>query len=177
MQAIDLVICGSRPGGQGLSSRLGALRACGVDAPVLVIDSHDLPAVREAALCGVAGYIHRRDGVGAFVDAVRKVRVGQNVGLDRREDDADGCSARDEHLTPRECSVLLLLERGLRGKQIAVEMGISESTAWSHARHVFAKLGVHSRGEAVYEARRRGLLDLLHAGARVVPVDPANAPG
>ena len=51
-----------------------------------------------------------------------------------------------------------LLESGLRFKQIARELSISEPTAKGYARDMFRKLGVSSRAEAVFEARRQGLI-------------------
>lgn len=62
------------------------------------------------------------------------------------------------HLTRRERDLLPLLESGLRFKQIARELSISEPTAKGYARDMFRKLGVSSRAEAVFEARRQGLL-------------------
>ena len=62
-------------------------------------------------------------------------------------------------LTRREGDLLGLLDRGLRFKQIAGELAISETTAKGYARSLFRKLGASSRAEAVFEARRRRLLD------------------
>jgi DNA-binding CsgD family transcriptional regulator len=62
------------------------------------------------------------------------------------------------HLTRRERELLPLLETGLRFKQIARELTISEPTAKGYARDMFRKLGVSSRAEAVFEARRQGLI-------------------
>jgi DNA-binding CsgD family transcriptional regulator len=62
------------------------------------------------------------------------------------------------HLTRRERELLPLLERGLRFKQIAGELAISEPTAKGYARDMFRKLGASSRAEAVFEARRLGLI-------------------
>jgi DNA-binding CsgD family transcriptional regulator len=61
-------------------------------------------------------------------------------------------------LSPRERELLAALEAGLRFKQIALAMGISEATAKTHGRHLFRKLDVTSRAEAVHVARARGLL-------------------
>jgi DNA-binding CsgD family transcriptional regulator len=62
------------------------------------------------------------------------------------------------HLSPRERELLPLLEGGLRFKQIARELSISEPTAKGYARDLFRKLAVSSRAEAVFEARRQGLI-------------------
>jgi LuxR family maltose regulon positive regulatory protein len=64
----------------------------------------------------------------------------------------------DPGLTPRERQLLGLLDEGLRFKQLARRLGISEATAKTHARHLFCKLGASSRAEAVHLARLRGLL-------------------
>jgi DNA-binding NarL/FixJ family response regulator len=61
-------------------------------------------------------------------------------------------------LTARERELLECLEEGLRFKQAAGRLGISEATAKTHARHLFRKLDVTSRAEAVHAARVRGLL-------------------
>ena len=63
-----------------------------------------------------------------------------------------------ELLTPREQQLLECLEEGLRFKQAARRLGISEATAKTHARHLFRKLGATSRAEAVHAARLHGLL-------------------
>ncbi|MGZ6682330.1 MAG: response regulator transcription factor [Solirubrobacteraceae bacterium] len=61
-------------------------------------------------------------------------------------------------LTARERELLDGLEQGLRFKQIARRLGISEATAKTHARNLFRKLDATSRAEAVHVARERGVL-------------------
>jgi DNA-binding NarL/FixJ family response regulator len=63
-----------------------------------------------------------------------------------------------EALTARELQLLECLDEGLRFKQAAARLGISEATAKTHARHLFRKLDATSRAEAVHAARVRGLL-------------------
>ena len=60
-------------------------------------------------------------------------------------------------LTARERQLLDGLEEGLRFKQVARRLGISEATAKTHARNLFRKLDATSRAEAVHAARERGL--------------------
>lgn len=61
-------------------------------------------------------------------------------------------------LTSRECEVLALVLRGWGAKQIAAELGITENTVWSHVKHIYAKLGVQSKQEAInlWEGRDKG---------------------
>ncbi len=61
-------------------------------------------------------------------------------------------------LTARERELLTSLEEGLRFKQIAQRLSISEATAKTHARNLFRKLDATSRAEAVHAARERGVL-------------------
>jgi LuxR family transcriptional regulator, maltose regulon positive regulatory protein len=53
---------------------------------------------------------------------------------------------------------LRLLESDLGGPDIARELSVSVNTVRTHTRHIYAKLGVSTRREAVREAARLGLL-------------------
>ncbi len=63
-----------------------------------------------------------------------------------------------EALTPRQHQVLVELARGASTDQIAASLGVARETVRNHVRGVLRALHVHSRLEAVAEARRRGLL-------------------
>jgi DNA-binding NarL/FixJ family response regulator len=74
-----------------------------------------------------------------------------------RLDDAESESG---DLTRRELSVLRLVACGLGNKEIASELGISTHTVKYHLASLLAKLGVHSRTEAVTIGLRKGLVPL-----------------
>ena len=61
-------------------------------------------------------------------------------------------------LTLREEEVLRLMAEGLRNKEIAARLGISERTATFHVGNVLSKLGADGRVEAIHLARQRGLI-------------------
>lgn len=61
-------------------------------------------------------------------------------------------------LTLREEEVLKLMDEGLRNKEIAARLGITERTATFHVGNVLAKLGADGRVEAIHFARKRGLI-------------------
>ncbi len=63
-------------------------------------------------------------------------------------------------LTPRELTTLRLMADGKANKEIANELDIAERTVKTHLGHLFEKLGVTSRTEAVKVATRRGLVRL-----------------
>ena len=61
-------------------------------------------------------------------------------------------------LSPRELQVLRLLDSALTGPEISQELFISQNTLRSHTKHIFTKLGVNSRPDAVSRAKEHGLL-------------------
>ncbi|MCM2251824.1 MAG: helix-turn-helix transcriptional regulator, partial [Ramlibacter sp.] len=61
-------------------------------------------------------------------------------------------------LSPREQEVLELIARGFSYADIARLKAVSVHTVQTHIKHLYAKLAVRSRGEAVFEATQLGLL-------------------
>lgn len=61
-------------------------------------------------------------------------------------------------LTPRERDILALVAEGLSYRYVGVRLGLAQQTVKSYMRDIIARLGVHSRHEAVVEARRQGIL-------------------
>lgn len=68
-------------------------------------------------------------------------------------------SLSDRLLTDREETVLQLLSRGYSYGELAKEMGVTINTIQSHIRGLYSKLEVHSKSEAIFEARQLGLLE------------------
>ncbi|WP_213952960.1 response regulator transcription factor [Variovorax sp. dw_954] len=66
-------------------------------------------------------------------------------------------------LSRREQEVLTLIARGFSYAEIARLQGLSVHTVQTHIKHLYGKLAVHSKNEAVFEAMRLGLLH--HPGA------------
>jgi len=62
-------------------------------------------------------------------------------------------------LTPRERQILDLLAAGLGPVEIGNELSISPKTVATHVEHIYAKLGVHTRAQAVASAFRLALVD------------------
>ena len=63
-------------------------------------------------------------------------------------------------LSPRERQIVELIAEGMRNKEIAAALGISEETVQVHMRHLFSKLGVKDRTAVLTVAARRGLIHL-----------------
>jgi LuxR family maltose regulon positive regulatory protein len=64
----------------------------------------------------------------------------------------------DEPLSAGELKVLGYLPSNLSTPEIAAELYLSPNTVRTHIRHIYAKLGAHTRSEAVDGARSLGLL-------------------
>ncbi|MCY1554911.1 Transcriptional regulatory protein ComA [compost metagenome] len=62
-------------------------------------------------------------------------------------------------LTPRERKILELVAQGLSNRNMAESLSISRLTVECHTKNIYRKLAVGSRTEAVYQARRHGLLN------------------
>ena len=65
-----------------------------------------------------------------------------------------------EQLTPREHDVLVLVADGLRNREVAERLGITEHTVKFHLAAIFGKLGAASRVEAVRRGFQLGLIQL-----------------
>lgn len=63
-----------------------------------------------------------------------------------------------EQLTPREMEVLDLIAQGLKNREIAERLVISEKTLGNHISNIFAKLQVNDRSQAILRALRSGLV-------------------
>jgi DNA-binding NarL/FixJ family response regulator len=67
-------------------------------------------------------------------------------------------------LTPREQQVLRLVEKGMKNREIARELGIRAGTVKIHLKHIFEKTGVRGRyGLAIFGMKDKGLLTLPSA--------------
>ena len=69
-------------------------------------------------------------------------------------------NAGEEDLSPREIEVLQLVARGQANKEIAAQLTITEATVKTHLAHIFQKLAVNDRTEAVTAALQRGIIRL-----------------
>jgi DNA-binding NarL/FixJ family response regulator len=90
-----------------------------------------------------------------IVATVRAVVAGGTAFAATLGDENEGIS-----LTTREQEVLRLVVKGRRNSDIAIELGISVKTVEFHVGNVLAKLGAHSRAEAIHLAREHGLVIL-----------------
>jgi DNA-binding NarL/FixJ family response regulator len=128
--------------------------------------------VLDAIRAGASGYLLKGTPAGRIVEAIREVHSGGSViqpQLARRllrrfqppsapETPAEGGAARS--LSPREREILKLIARGLSNADVARALSISSATVRTHLEHIYQKLEVSNRTEAVTEGIRQGLIDV-----------------
>ena len=128
----------------------------GDDLPIVFISGERTEPLDRATglLLGGDDYVVKPPDPDELLARVRRLisrsRRGRAASLPRGPIEAE--------LTSREREVLALLAGGMRPKQIARELVISPKTVASHIQRVLAKLGVHSRAEAIAIAYREGLV-------------------
>jgi len=134
------------------------IREIDPQARVVVLTTYDADEdIARALQAGAKAYILKDIAADALVACIRDVLAGKTYL-------APAAAAKlAEHvtqvqLTPRELAALQLLANGHSNKEIATSLGISERTVKSHLAHLFEKLQVTSRTEAVRVATRRGLV-------------------
>lgn len=128
---------------------------------VVMLSMHDDPVfVRRSLEVGAHGYVLKSAG---SEELARALVVVSNGGLHVQGEVTKSLVAdsgdRQPHLSPREREIVALVADGLENKQVARELGISETTVKTHLRNAFDRLGVTSRSEAVAAALRLGLID------------------
>jgi ATP/maltotriose-dependent transcriptional regulator MalT len=86
------------------------------------------------------------------------VSSASEFALASKAKDSEGIQHSGARLSARERTIVLLMGHGLSNKQIARQLSIAPETVKSHAKHIFWKLTVQSRAQAVYRASTLGLL-------------------
>jgi len=140
---------------------------------VLILTTFDLDEyVYEGLRAGASGFLLKRTPAEELVAAVRVVAAGDALidpGVTRRliehfREREQQRSRRElmapeglDELTERE--VLLLVARGLSNQEIAQQLYLSEGTVKTHVKHVFAKLSLRDRAQAVMLAYESGLIE------------------
>jgi two-component system nitrate/nitrite response regulator NarP len=156
----DVVLVDLRlPGLDGLEV-LHALRKAGVGAKLVVLSARDESDVVELALrAGACAFITKRIDPHDFPAALRQA-LDQTLFQPFKENPLlmDG-GPPEPSLTKRELAVLNAVAEGLSNKEVAQRLSYAEQTVKLDLTHVYRKLGVSSRTEAMAVGYRRGLID------------------
>jgi DNA-binding NarL/FixJ family response regulator len=119
----------------------------------------------EAICAGASGYLLKKTPAPRLIQGIRDAAEGgapvspeiaaRVIALFRENRLAP---AGDHDLTPHEVRVLKLLVDGHNYKTAAVELGVSVNTISFHMRHIYDKLHVHTKSEAVAKALRNQIV-------------------
>ena len=138
--------------------------------------------VIEAVKAGASGYLLKGATSAKVIEAIREVNAGGSViqpNLARRllkhfhvsEDPKAAAQPmspppgmREEPptrpLTEREIEILRLIAKGLSNNEAAGVLGLSRATVRTHLEHIYEKLEVTNRVEAVTEGLRKGIIEI-----------------
>jgi DNA-binding NarL/FixJ family response regulator len=161
--------------GSGIDVIRACLRRCpGCDVLVVTMSS-DEESVLACIEAGAAGYVLKGAGRLGILRALMDLHAGgsplspvaaRKVLARLRSGCAPGAANDARLLTKRESDILGLIARGDSYGDMARELSVSVGTVQTHVKNLYGKLSVHSRGAAVFEAHRRGLLQMHALKAR-----------
>ena len=167
----DIVLLDLDMGGESGLSFLPDLVDAARGAKILVLTGVRDPEVhRKAVRAGVRGVVFKEKAVEVLIKAIEGVHGGE-IWLDRAlassllEElsnpnaafEGDPESARIATLTTRERELIAIVSQGLRNKEIADRLFITEVTVRHHLTSIYSKLGVADRFELAVYAFRHGL--------------------
>jgi DNA-binding NarL/FixJ family response regulator len=138
-------------------------------ARVLILTTFDLDEyVYEALRAGASGFVLKDDPPEQLIAAIRTVAAGDALlspGVTRRvikqftRLQQPAPPQELDELTTREREIFRLVASGLSNAEIGKELYIGETTVKTHVTHVFQKLNVRDRVQAVVLAYQTGLVD------------------
>jgi DNA-binding NarL/FixJ family response regulator len=146
----------------GSSGALEALRGVSTRVPVVAVLWGEEQA-KDALAAGARGVL-RRDGLEERLAPAVQAAVAGLVSIESSLAEALAAPRGRigteivEPLTPRESEVLQLLAEGFTNRRIGERLAISEHTVKFHVNSILGKLGAQTRGEAIAQAARLGLL-------------------
>ncbi len=134
------------------------IRALDPNAKVIVLTTYDTDEdITRALKAGAKAYVLKDITADDLIACIHDVLAGKTYLAPAAAAKLAEGMARVQ-VTPRELSALRLMADGKSNKEIANALAISERTVKTHLGHLFEKLGVTSRTEAIKVATRRGLV-------------------
>jgi DNA-binding NarL/FixJ family response regulator len=113
--------------------------------------------IHRALRVGAATYLLKDTLSDDLVRVIREVHAGQHPTTPYVEARLASRS-QQQALSTREIQVLTLVAEGMRNREIAVALGISDETVQVHVKHILQKLEVKDRSAAITTGIRRGII-------------------
>lgn len=167
----DIILLDLDLGGESGMSLIADLNAAATDARVIILTGlRDTEAHRQAVLAGAMGIVKKEKAAEVLISAIERVCAGdawldpslvagvltEMTGAGKtRKDDPE--TEKIATLTNREREVVALVGEGIKNKEIANRLFISETTVRHHLTSIFDKLSVADRVELLIYAYRHGL--------------------
>jgi DNA-binding NarL/FixJ family response regulator len=153
------------PGMSGIEGvRILRERHPGLQLLMLTVYDDD-DRIFEALCAGATGYLLKKTPPGRILESLNEAVAGGSpmspevarrvIALFR---EVRPPKQAEHDLTPHESRILGLLVEGHAYKSVAAELGVSVNTVRYHIKHIYEKLQVHSKSEAVAKALQGGLL-------------------
>lgn len=165
---VDLAVVNARlPDGCGAEITRAVLKK-NPDAHILIAtDVSEENTVMQSVEAGADGYILVTNDAPRIADSLKVMAAGgspvspliaRSVLRALHSRNTAAPAPASDILSRRELDIMGLLAKGLTLTAIAEILSISEHTVTTHVKKIYKKLNVHSRGEAVYEARQLHLI-------------------
>jgi DNA-binding NarL/FixJ family response regulator len=130
------------------------------DARIVVLTMYEGDqSIYHALQAGAMGYLLKDSVPEDLIRVIHEVHEGRRS-IPPVVEERLVARTNEPGLTVREMEVLEQLAQGMRNKEIAAALSISEETARVHIKGIFHKLNVHDRTAALAEALRRGIVRL-----------------
>jgi two-component system NarL family response regulator len=156
----DITLMDLQLGGMSGVEAIRAIRKQAANARIVVLTMYQGDEdIYRALQAGAATYILKDTLSDDLIRVVHEVHAGKHPVMPDVEARLAERAANPT-LTPREIQVIELVSQGMRNKELAAELGISEETAHVHVRNILTKLKVKDRSAAITVAYRRGIIHL-----------------
>jgi two-component system NarL family response regulator len=130
------------------------------NAQIIVLTTVDADEdIYRALEAGARGYLFKDMVRRELIQAIRDVSLGRRY-IPPRVGSRIAESLPRPDISAREVEVLKLVATGMKNKQVADRLGVSEATATAHVKHIISKLNASDRTHAVTLALKRGIIRL-----------------
>lgn len=148
------------PGKNGWEASLAQLFEHNSCTVCIISASTDRDNVKKAFEMGVRGYIFKTASIDEMEQAIQQICAGKIYlpSFVWEKPAPKRVGKNSSTITARQKNVLELLASGESNKDIALQLGLTDSTVKRHVYNIFVKLKAKNRTEAVKLARQQGLL-------------------
>ncbi len=156
----DVTLIDLRMPGMGGVEAVRAIRRSFPQAGIIILTTYKGDEdIHRGLSAGAQGYLLKGMSNRELIEAIRNVHLGLRY-LPQPVLDTLANRPANSELSTREMQVLKLIVKGMTNKQIAEDLGISQSTVKWHINIVLARLNVSDRTAAAVTAIRRGIVEL-----------------